>query len=181
MAWEPVDPQKEWFPFFGDEWERETILLSIAEQGLLAKLIVVCHRCGSIPDDRQALVNVSRLGSKRMFEKLWKPIEKFFVSDGKSGLICPLLDRWRMRRRREEGLWSKEAYARIYARDGRRCRYCATEIGDFAIDHVITRSQGGGDDDGNLVVACSYCNGRKGGRPPQQAGMVLLPVPTKEG
>jgi len=61
----------------------------------------------------------------------------------------------------------------VYERDGARCRYCgATER--LSVDHVVPRCQGGGDEPENLVVACKSCNSRKGGRTPQQAGMVLL-------
>lgn len=56
---------------------------------------------------------------------------------------------------------------------GARCRYCGG--GEYlAVDHVVPRCQGGGDELSNLVVACKSCNSRKGGRTPEQAGMVLL-------
>lgn len=45
---------------------------------------------------------------------------------------------------------------------------------NLSIDHVVPRKQRGGDEAGNLVVAC---NSRKGGRTPTQARMALRPVP----
>lgn len=72
--------------------------------------------------------------------------------------------------------WSKVAYPEAYERDRRACRYCG--IGDdLTIDHITPRLQGGGDEVENLAVACRSCNSRKGGRTPEQAGMVLMPIP----
>lgn len=71
--------------------------------------------------------------------------------------------------------WSRASYQTVYDRDGRACRYCGSAEAP-TIDHVRPRCQGGGDGPDNLVVACRSCNSRKGGRTPEQAGMVLLPV-----
>jgi len=79
--------------------------------------------------------------------------------------------RFRNRRARH---WSKAAYPDVYERDGSTCRYCGSCDPDaLSVDHVIPRCLGGTDDAGNLVVACMSCNRQKGGRTPQQAGMVL--------
>ncbi len=51
--------------------------------------------------------------------------------------------------------------ARVTARDG-RCRYCGTEVGPFAVDHVVPIALGGSNRIGNLVLACVECNTRKG-------------------
>lgn len=60
----------------------------------------------------------------------------------------------------------------ILRRDGWTCAYCA----GFAntIDHVYPESRGGGSSWGNLVAACSPCNGEKDDRTPEEAGMKLL-------
>ncbi len=77
-------------------------------------------------------------------------------------------------------------YAKLKARDGLICRYCGCPV-DFAArrgpksgtyDHVVPVVQGGGDGIENLVVSCQGCNLKKGGRTPDQAGMVLRPVPS---
>lgn len=69
--------------------------------------------------------------------------------------------------------WSHEHGPAVFARDGSRCRYCgATKR--LSLDHVKPRIQGGDDAADNLVVACRSCNSRKGGRTPEEAGMVLL-------
>lgn len=67
--------------------------------------------------------------------------------------------------------------AAVYARDGYQCRYCGGVEGPWHLDHVFPVIQGGTSEPGNLVVACETCNCRKGGRTPEQAGMVLLDVP----
>lgn len=69
--------------------------------------------------------------------------------------------------------WSKKHYRTVAERDGWACRYCGSS-GPLTIDHVVPRCQGGDDEPNNLVVACRACNCRKGGRTPEQAGMVLL-------
>lgn len=65
----------------------------------------------------------------------------------------------------------------IAERDDWRCVYCGSEVSFEAwkyqdsdarslavIDHVIPRSQGGNNDECNLVLACSRCNSGKGNR-----------------
>jgi len=70
------------------------------------------------------------------------------------------------------------ARRRVLARDGQQCRYCRLDVaGRLTLDHVQPRALGGTDTVENLVVACRKCNLRKGKRTPEQANMVLLPVP----
>ena len=65
----------------------------------------------------------------------------------------------------------REIRRAILERDSHTCRYC----GEWAnhVDHVIPVSQGGTGKKSNLVAACATCNFTKGGRTPEQAGMVL--------
>jgi len=69
----------------------------------------------------------------------------------------------------------------IFARDGHRCQYCGKrfKVSELTLDHVVPRSQGGGDSWDNLVTACSGCNAKKGGRTPEQANMPLIRKPFK--
>jgi 5-methylcytosine-specific restriction endonuclease McrA len=69
----------------------------------------------------------------------------------------------------------------IFARDRHQCQYCGHSFstGDLTIDHVIPRTQGGGDTWENLVTACVRCNARKGGRTPIQAHMDLIRPPVR--
>jgi hypothetical protein len=54
---------------------------------------------------------------------------------------------------------------------GGTCFYCATKVGpniaapEWTLDHVEASSLGGGNDIGNLVVACKPCNAKKGHQP----------------
>jgi 5-methylcytosine-specific restriction endonuclease McrA len=53
---------------------------------------------------------------------------------------------------------------RIFARDERRCVYCAEvfPVEELTLDHVQPRMRGGDQSEGNLVTACKACNARKG-------------------
>lgn len=64
----------------------------------------------------------------------------------------------------------------LFARDRNQCQYCGKHFptADLSIDHVLPRAQGGGDTWENLVCACIWCNAKKGGRTPFQAGMKLV-------
>src|SRR3954468_16913892 len=57
--------------------------------------------------------------------------------------------------------------ALVRARAGNRCEYCHLDQRDspialLHIEHIIPRSHGGSDDDGNLALACIDCNLHKG-------------------
>tara|TARA_R110002110_G_scaffold41633_5_gene131890 strand:- start:73 stop:561 length:489 start_codon:yes stop_codon:yes gene_type:complete len=67
----------------------------------------------------------------------------------------------------------------LYKRDNGCCGYCGDRISKTKMtkDHVIPRCQNGQDAWNNVVLACQECNAEKGGRTPQQAGMVLSTKP----
>ena len=67
----------------------------------------------------------------------------------------------------------------IYERDQGQCQYCGKDLArqEITYDHVIPKSQGGGTSWENVVTCCLKCNGKKGGRTPQQAGMKLRTIP----
>jgi 5-methylcytosine-specific restriction endonuclease McrA len=69
----------------------------------------------------------------------------------------------------------------VFTRDGFACQYCGVHkpARELNYDHVIPRAQGGQTIWENIVTACYPCNGRKAGRTPQQAGMVLRRKPVK--
>jgi 5-methylcytosine-specific restriction endonuclease McrA len=69
----------------------------------------------------------------------------------------------------------------IIARDENRCQYCGRSFPSkrLTLDHVVPRSLGGQTTWGNVVCACGECNVRKGGRPPDDAGMELVRRPGK--
>jgi 5-methylcytosine-specific restriction endonuclease McrA len=67
----------------------------------------------------------------------------------------------------------------LFRRDAHICMYCGDKFTDSQLsrDHVIPIVKGGQDSWTNVVAACKYCNNKKGGRTPEQAGMSLLAVP----
>lgn len=69
----------------------------------------------------------------------------------------------------------------IYARDGNSCQYCGKRFSrtELNLDHVVPRSAGGMSIWENVVCSCHNCNRRKGGRTPEQAGMVLVKRPRR--
>ncbi len=69
----------------------------------------------------------------------------------------------------------------VFARDAGRCQYCSTKVSraESTYDHVVPRVQGGHTRWENIVIACTPCNQKKGGRTPEQAHMKLLSVPVK--
>jgi 5-methylcytosine-specific restriction endonuclease McrA len=73
---------------------------------------------------------------------------------------------------RQRAPWSRRG---VLVRDRHRCAYCGRRA--TTIDHVLPRSQGGGDTWLNTVAACAEDNHRKAARTPAQAGMRLLAKP----
>lgn len=69
--------------------------------------------------------------------------------------------------------------AALFARDRYVCLYCGNRFPAFMLsrDHVIPRAQGGPDAWDNTASACKRCNGLKGARTPEQAGMPLIALP----
>jgi 5-methylcytosine-specific restriction endonuclease McrA len=63
----------------------------------------------------------------------------------------------------------------VLRRDRRICGYCGGRAD--TVDHVLPRCRGGGDTWFNLVAACQPCNGLKGDRTPQEAGMTMIREP----
>ena len=60
----------------------------------------------------------------------------------------------------------------VLRRDQHICAYCGGRAD--TVDHILPRSRGGGDTWFNLVAACQSCNGLKGDRTPQEAGMTMI-------
>lgn len=65
----------------------------------------------------------------------------------------------------------------VIRRDNKTCGYCGkheSQVGALTHDHIIPKSQGGGDTWMNAIAACRKCNGKKADRTPQEANMPLL-------
>ncbi len=94
-------------------------------------------------------------------------------------LVVRLTEYVKVPRRALELPWSRRGVRR---RDGNTCAYCGGP--GSTVDHIVPRSRGGRDEWLNTVTACSDCNGRKGNRTPEQAGMRMLfqpTIPTRTG
>lgn len=67
----------------------------------------------------------------------------------------------------------------LFRRDHYMCLYCGARGRGVRLtrDHIRPRSRGGEDTWMNMVTACAPCNGFKGDREPEEAGMALLAVP----
>ncbi|NEO26641.1 MAG: HNH endonuclease [Kamptonema sp. SIO4C4] len=74
----------------------------------------------------------------------------------------------------QERVWKVPAVNRreVLKRDKQTCQYCGSRH-KLTLDHVIPRSKGGKHCWENVVTACERCNGKKGDRTPEQAGMPL--------
>jgi 5-methylcytosine-specific restriction endonuclease McrA len=90
------------------------------------------------------------------------------TTDSEAELQLPPAVRCKLRRR-------GHVRSAVFARDRSLCRYCARLA--TTIDHVKPRCDGGRYSMANCVACCFRCNKRKGGRTPEQAGMILLPAP----
>lgn len=58
----------------------------------------------------------------------------------------------------------------IHIRDGFTCAYCGCDLrnagpGEVSLDHLVPRSEGGGNETSNLVTACRSCNSSRQDRP----------------
>lgn len=70
---------------------------------------------------------------------------------------------------RLQGMTTRQS---LFERQHERCAYCECEMtlrigfpNSVTRDHIVARSEGGSDDDSNLVGACQECNERKGSLP----------------
>ena len=66
---------------------------------------------------------------------------------------------------------------RVLKRDHYTCQYEGCQRRADTIDHIVPICQGGRSTWQNLVACCLECNQGKGGRTPEQAGMLLKRVP----
>ena len=69
----------------------------------------------------------------------------------------------------------------LFARDNYQCQFCQKHFppAQLSLDHVLPRSRGGKTNWENVVCSCLKCNGRKGDRTPDEAGMRLAKRPVQ--
>ena len=77
----------------------------------------------------------------------------------------------------------------VRERAGYRCEYCclpqdAEPFFAYHVEHIVARQHGGGDDSGNLALACYHCNAHKGpnlsGLDPESGALVRLFHPRQD-
>ena len=77
----------------------------------------------------------------------------------------------------------------IRGRANHSCEYCrmpqeAEPFFTYHVEHIVARQHGGGDEDGNLALACYYCNAHKGpnlsGLDPESGALVRLFHPRQD-
>jgi len=68
---------------------------------------------------------------------------------------------------------------KLFARDRQLCAYCGAHFhtDELTREHIVPTSRGGLDSWMNCITACRSCNGRKGNRLPEEAGMYPRYVP----
>jgi 5-methylcytosine-specific restriction endonuclease McrA len=70
-------------------------------------------------------------------------------------------------RHQATGTWCRpDLRLAVYLRDDFRCVHCGADLRCMplrgrALDHVIPKSRGGGNDPGNVVTSCAGCNSRR--------------------
>jgi len=69
--------------------------------------------------------------------------------------------------------------SKLFRRDRWTCAYCGDRFDDRSLtrDHILPVSRGGQDIWSNVCASCKFCNGRKGAKTPEEAGMPLLYLP----
>jgi 5-methylcytosine-specific restriction endonuclease McrA len=67
----------------------------------------------------------------------------------------------------------------VMTRDNFTCQYCGQRLPmkELNYDHVLPKIQGGKREWENIVASCYRCNGKKGGRTPEEARMKLRRKP----
>ena len=74
-----------------------------------------------------------------------------------------------LRRNWHGGRWiRRERRLALYIRDGMACVWCLAAIEEegvrLSLDHVVPNVRGGGNENSNLITACTRCNSARGSR-----------------
>lgn len=129
--------------------------LAAADQGGVVTKASVAMWCGCCEDEAQEIIG--GLVCRRIFAeqdgRIVQPALLAYAEDeqaprphGKSS---------------GAGWISKGRRYALYKRDNHQCHYCGSGE-SLTLDHIVPRSQGGDDEDSNLVTCCRPCNSRKG-------------------
>jgi 5-methylcytosine-specific restriction endonuclease McrA len=93
-------------------------------------------------------------------------------------LILQVPEQIRLKTSNPERHWKVPPVSRreLLRRDHHACQYCGSTK-QLTIDHVLPRSRGGSHRWDNVVTACAPCNGKKGSKTPEEAGLQLKTKP----
>lgn len=98
------------------------------------------------------------------------------TSSGTS-LTIPTVIRLKYQIKKKYNLQYKVSRVGVYSRDNFTCQYCGKTNVELSLDHVYPKHLGGEHSWENLVTCCKKCNGQKGWKTLEQAGMKLLNKP----
>lgn len=129
----------------------------------MAGAVTVYNACGT-----EVLQHVSPKHARKMIHRGVARVKQA-AEDGRLAalsLLKYIFPKWKYSERVKH--YSKRG---VLARDGHTCGYCGKQA--KTIDHIVPRCQSGESTWLNTVASCLDCNSRKGGRTPEQAGMVL--------
>lgn len=166
------------------------LILDMCELGILndslwrlhIELWLFCDDGGLLPSEEICCRRLRR-DTEQTYPLFTQLIKRGLLVCAPDGALIHRMARAQYERRRARARkpgygpdWHKVRWD-ILMRDSQICQYC----GAYAdhVDHVIPVVQGGTNDPDNLVAACGPCNMSKGGRTPEQAGMILRPEPTR--
>lgn len=117
---------------------------------------------GALPNDPEKLRRYAMV-SPQTWRKVWPAISEFFIE--KRGCLYLAKDWIHIGNGRPDRAPLQPAVRESVAkRDGHKCRYCGSNQGPFDVDHIVPVARGGGDEIGNLVLACVPCNHSKGAK-----------------
>jgi len=134
--------------------------LSKLQQGILAAL----KNAPAGLDIDQLRSVVTFTGTQQHFDRRLRGLDPFYIIErsrqGRRTIYKLIGDRpageW------DYGVISKDLRAKIYQRDGRRCKMCGKTVAEdhvkLHIDHKIPREWGGETVEENLEALCSGCN-----------------------
>lgn len=72
----------------------------------------------------------------------------------------------RAKRRNAQGVVSEGFVSLLLRMQGRKCAFCAKNLGEYHVDHMIPVALGGKTEDENLQLLCPECNRAKGAKLP---------------
>ena len=130
---------------------------------------------------------LSFIGERRAFKMLFKEDKVDVISEwnetiswGSGFIKHPAILRLRYpitRRKAITFVFSRQAVIR---RDNYTCQYCGLKLhrDQATMDHIVPKVRGGPSTFSNCVAACKSCNGRKGEKTLEEAGLKLLKKPS---